>query len=504
MIAPAAWAEAHSHPASFAEYLTKHEKFMRPAHVELLSRTIAKAVLDGGNGRFIVTMPPRHGKSTICSAWLPFWFLNLFPHKHVMLASYGSEFAKKWGLRVRRLAAVHKDMTLMRLSPDSKSAGEWETTRGGGMKSVGIDGDATGRGADLLIIDDPVKNAKDARSEVVQESNWNAWRETFRTRVEPNGTVLVVQTRWHESDLAGKLLEADNEPGDDGNHRWTRIDFPAIAEGDDVLGRVEGEALWPERYPIEALEDIRDAEDGVGRRGFASLYQQRPSPEEGGMFQRADFRYYVDEPDVHVLKLPDGGTKRVYKNKCWIAQVVDTAMKEKADSDYTVVMTYAVTEDRDWILLHRDRVKLEVPKQWPFIQGIRARWRHKAGYRFMAIEDKGSGIGLIQTARMEGDPVKELKAQTDKVTRATPASIHCENGMVYFPQNAPWLTEFEDELLVFPNGAHDDQVDCFAYAIRTIRDAGVSILSSGAGIAAKPRHDLQRVSSGLQKPSGWR
>ena len=208
MIAAKDWVEAHKHPAAFADYLSKREKFQRPPHVELLSRRIAAAVLKGG-GRFIVTMPPRHGKSTLCSAWLPFWFLNLFPDKDVMLVSYGADFAQRWGLRVRRLASIHHARTLMRIAPDSRRANEWQTIDGGGMKTLGISGDATGRGADCLIIDDPVKNSEEARSEVMREKTWEFWQETLRTRVEPGGTVVVVQTRWHEDDLAGRLLATD-------------------------------------------------------------------------------------------------------------------------------------------------------------------------------------------------------------------------------------------------------------------------------------------------------
>ena len=507
MIEAAEWVDAHEHPAAFAGYLSKREKFQRPPHVELLSQSVAHAVLSGG-GRFIVTMPPRHGKSTLCSAWLPFWFLNLFPDKSVMLVSYGAEFAKRWGLRVRRLASVHADRTLMRIAPESRSAGEWETTEAGGMKSLGIQGDATGRGADLLIIDDPVKNSEEARSEVMQQKTWEFWQETLRTRVEPGGTILVVQTRWHESDLAGRLLDADN---DKTNQKWQRIDFPAIAEHDDVLGRKEGEALWPERYPLDALLEIRDDKDGVGVRAFASLYQQRPSPEGGGMFRRKDFRYFTDDGDHYVLHAPEGKNFRVLKAHCRAFQTADTAMTERQTSDYTVITTFVLTPQNHLLVLDVARDRLEIPDQWPYVQAAVRRGKQLDGYRWLAVEDKGSGIGMIQLARKLGMPIRALKANTDKVTRATPASVWYENGMVYHRTGAVWLDAFEHELQAFPNGAHDDQVDTVAYAVMESqrRPAEPIVPDEKAAIAPKPRGIFDNMtdplnSGGREARSMWR
>lgn len=468
MIEPAEWVEAHEHPAAFAEYLSKREKFDRPAHVELLSQTVAKAVIEGG-GRFIVTMPPRHGKSTLCSAWLPFWFLNLFPEKSVMLVSYGADFAKKWGRRVRRLATVHQDRTLMRLSAESRNAGEWETTKGGGMKSVGIDGDATGRGADLLIIDDPVKNAKDARSEVIQQTNWDAWRETFRTRVEPGGTVLIVQTRWHEADLAGKLLTADASRA---GKSWSVINFPAIAEESDVLGRQTGDALWPDRFSVEDLEVIRDdPADGVGSNAFAALYQQRPSPAGGDIFKAESFRYFTQDENFFRLAT-DEGEKRFAKQDCRIFMTADTAATAKTTSDWTVLGKLAVTPENHLLVLDVYRVRLTVPEQWTFLLRKMEEARRWSGYQWTGVEDSPVGKALLQQAALSGIPLKALPCTTDKVTRAQAISVLYENGRVFHPEFASWLAEYEHELLVFPNGQFDDQVDMVAHAGNHMPTAG--------------------------------
>jgi len=458
LIQPAEWVEAHEHPAAFADYLSRRDKFMRPPHVELLSREIAQAVF-AGDGRFIVTMPPRHGKSTLCSAWLPFWFLNLFPQKDVMLVSYGAEFAQKWGLRVRRLAAMHRESTLMRLSPESRRASEWETVDGGGMKCLGISGDATGRGADLLIIDDPVKNSEEARSEVMRSKTWEFWQETLRTRVEPGGTIVVVQTRWHEDDLAGRLIATDDQPG---HERWQRIDFPAIAECEDVLGRSEGEALWPERFPIDRLVSLRDDRDGVGYHAFAALYQQRPTPEGGGMFRKQDFRYFSYAADGSiVIHHGDGEDERIQPTSCWRAQIVDTAMKTKTVNDWTVVGTFAITKKRQLLVLDINRQRIEIPDQLPLIRSGISKYKP----RWVAIEDKASGIGIIQEARRQGLILRPLKPIVDKVSRASSAAALMEQHAIFFLRDARWLETFESELQGFPNASFDDQVDVLAYMV---------------------------------------
>jgi predicted phage terminase large subunit-like protein len=460
---PAEWTAAYKHPATLAEYLTKRDKFLRPPHVELLSQTVAAAVLGPGSGRFIVTMPPRHGKSTTCSAWLPFWFLNLFPEKHVMLVSYGAEFAQKWGRRVRRLANIHKDETMMRIAPDSRSAAEWETTEEGGMKSLGIGGDATGRGADLLIIDDPVKNSEEARSPVMRQKTWEFWQETLRTRIEPGGTVLVVQTRWNEDDLAGRLIAEDNERAERGEpKRWTCIDFPALAEGDDELGRTEGEPLWPGRFDLEMLAEIRI---DVGSYAWSALYQQRPSPEGGGMFRKTDFRYWYQNPDHSMVLVHENGTEeRLMPSDVWRAQITDTAMEIKTVNDWTVTLTYAVTKKRQVILLDVVRVRIEVPDQLPQIRRLKKQWRP----RWSGVEVKGSGHGIIQEARRQGLMLRPIKAVKDKVTRASPAAALYEQHAVFHPRYAPWLAEYEHELQAFPNGAFDDQVDTIAHAVNEL------------------------------------
>ncbi len=254
-----------------------------------------------GDGRIIVTMPPRHGKSEFVSRWLLVWFLELWPRKRIILASYEAGFAAIWGRKTRNAIEANPGALTTRIAQDSSAADRWDTTEGGGMVTAGVGGSITGRGADLLVLDDAAaKNRAQAGSAAWRDAVWDWWTSTARTRLEPHGTIIHVQTRWNEDDLAGRLLRADKV-----NH-WKVVNFPAIAEADDVLGRKPGEALWPERYPLEALEALRVGPAAVSSRDWAALYQQRPAPEGGELFHREHFRYFREDGNDWLLLRPDG------------------------------------------------------------------------------------------------------------------------------------------------------------------------------------------------------
>ena len=209
----------------------------RQPHLNLISNavaSIAEAPL-----RLIVSLPPRHGKSELLSHWTPVWFLANWPQKRVGLASYAAEFAETWGRRARDSVVENAQELGIQVRPDLNRASEWELTAGGGMMTAGVGGPFTGRGFDLLIIDDPIKNRQEANSAALRRHVWEWWRSTARTRLEPGGSIIVVMTRWHEDDLAGKLLGA--APDDGGAiDRWQHIRLPALAEEDDPLGREPG------------------------------------------------------------------------------------------------------------------------------------------------------------------------------------------------------------------------------------------------------------------------
>ena len=246
-------------PASVAERWSKG-RWKPVPHLTALSRQLAG--LWARPVRTIVSMPPRHGKSELCSHWLPAWFLTVWPKKKVILASYEADFAATWGRRVRNTV---QDTGLVQVSTESQASDHWETSVGGGMVTAGVGGPITGRGADLLIIDDPVKNAEEANSPTYRDHVWEWWQTTARPRLEPGASVVLIMTRWHVDDLAGRLL-ADN------TERWEHQVLPAITNG---------KALWPERYGLQELLETRNA---VGESAWQALYMQQPSSVGGRYF----------------------------------------------------------------------------------------------------------------------------------------------------------------------------------------------------------------------------
>ena len=231
-------------PAGLARYATQGRWILAP-HLELLNRKLVDLAA-GQIRRLLVTMPPRHGKSELCSVYLPAWYLGNYPERRIILASYESDFAASWGRRVRDVLEQHgQHLFEVSLRADSAAAYRWDLDGyTGGMIAVGVGGAATGRGADLFIIDDPVKSPEEAQSQTMSRRIWDWYRGVARTRLEPGGAMLLIMTRWSEDDLAGRLL-ADRD-----GEAWEVLNLPALAEDDDPIGRVPGEALWPERFPL--------------------------------------------------------------------------------------------------------------------------------------------------------------------------------------------------------------------------------------------------------------
>src|SRR3569832_1537772 len=238
-------------PADTAVHLSRG-KWNKARHLAILSDWLRAAVL-GERKRIVVTMPPRHGKSEEVSKWFPTWVLETFHDWRVMLSSYEAMYAASWGRKVRDLLEGHADELTVRVKSNSKAADYWETTEGGGMMTAGAGGALTGKGANVLIVDDPIKNWAEANSPVVRERIWDWWQSTAYTRLEPDGIAIVVQTRWHEDDLAGRLLRGEAE----GREKWDLLNLPAIAEAGDMMGREIGEPLWPERFGLQDLERIQ-------------------------------------------------------------------------------------------------------------------------------------------------------------------------------------------------------------------------------------------------------
>lgn len=455
-------------PLDYATY--NNPQFLSPPHVQILSETITKLV-DGEllkpDGtpykRLMVNMPPRHGKSELITRATPPWFLTRFPDRRVIVTGYESEFAADFGADARRYIENHPELGV-ELDPTTASKSNWAIKgHSGGMKTAGAGGPITGKGAHLFVIDDPVKSAEDADSKTVREKHWNWWTGTVITRLEPGGVIVMVMTRWHEDDLAGRCLQHEPE-------EWYQISFPAIAdheEGFDACGRAPGEALWPERYTIEDLEVLRK---GMTSRWWSAEFQQKPTIDGGNIFKASTFRYWnpiqTEKGLIYRFETPAGDKKEVHSDKLWRFTTLDLAATDKTSSDYTVGAVWGVTPDRELLLLDLHRERMESAEHESFVRRLAA--LHKI--RFHGVEKATYGLTLIQTLQRLGIPVFPLAADKDKVSRAWPAAAFIENGAMYFPASAPWLVDYELELQQFPNAAHDDMVDVTAYAARVLAE----------------------------------
>lgn len=406
------------------------------------------------NGRLMVLMPPRHGKSELASVRFPAWFLGQNPDKRVIATSYSARLAEVFGRRVRDLISdpVYKlTFPSCTLSSTARSAARWETAQGGAYVSAGVGGSITGMGGDLLIIDDPFKNQEDADSAVYRDKVWEWYQSTLYTRVEKNGKILVILTRWHEDDLAGRLL---NMSGED----WKVVCFPAVAEKDEQY-RKEGEPLWPAKYGAEALKRMSAA---VGSRVWNALYQQRPAPEGGTIFNTAWWRFYDELPY---------GVETMFQS--W-----DMTFKESAGSDYVVGQVWAV-KGADRYLVDMVRGRMD------FMSAIRALKELTAKYPQASakyIEDKANGPAVISALKGSVQGLIPVNPRGSKTARANAVCPLIEAGNVFLKRGAEFSRLLMDEAAVFPSGAHDDMVDAMTQALScSINRHKPTTASIGAG-----------------------
>lgn len=434
--------------------------------------------------RLFVTMPPRHGKSYLISEHTPPWYLTRFPDRRIILSSYAADFAADWGRKGKKHIQAHGEFGI-KTDPESQAKAHWDldAPHRGGMDTAGAGGPITGKGANLLVIDDPIKNDEEAFSETDRQSKWDWLLSTAQSRMEPSrvlrqvpghtepirvrseGKIILVHTRWHEDDLGGRCMKHQAR-------MWYHIDLPALAiEGvADPLGRAPGEALCPARYPRHALEAIRDSAD-TGY-WFGALYQQRPSSEGSGIFARQHFRYWTPsgtEESFYGLHDQDGGTTLVKVEDCLHFQTIDLAATDKTSSDFTVIATWAATPNRDLLLVGRHRERILSADHSDVVRRTWFEWKAKRKMRFLGVEKATYGLSVVTTLRREAIPIRPLTPDKDKTARAIPAGELAKAGKLYFPRRATWLEEWEHEHLQFPNGTHDDQVDTTAYAVEELQ-----------------------------------
>lgn len=256
-------------PALFAQFVSRG-KWQPARHLMEIDRAIVSTLTQRSPRILVIEAPPRHGKSELVSRYLPAWFLGVNPTKQVMLAGYEAGFARTWGRRARELLEEWGEACFdLKVKDDVRAANDWGIDGfGGGMLTAGAGGPMTGRGADLLIIDDPIKNAEEAMSETLRDKLWDWWMSTAYTRLEPTGCAIVIATRWHNEDLSGRLIAQGETSGE-----VRRLHLPAFADGLDSLRRPLGTPLWPERWPAEKLEKRRS---GLSEWWFQAMYQQNP------------------------------------------------------------------------------------------------------------------------------------------------------------------------------------------------------------------------------------
>jgi len=415
--------------------------YQHARHAEILTEHL-EALERRDINRLIVTMPPRHGKTLHVSQALPAWYLGRRPSEHVILASYAAELAQGNSRKARDFITADSWPFETRVSPDSSAVARWHTLSGGGLIAAGVGGGLTGFGADLLVVDDPVKGREEADSAAIRDSTYSWWNEVAMTRLQPDAVVLLTQTRWHLDDLAGRVLDGP------GAEDWTVLSLPALASDDDPLGRAEGEALWPTWYPQQMLDSMRI---DIGERAFQSLYQQSPTPDKGHVFQRAWLEGMYE-------RLPDRGLVTV--------QSVDSSFKTGVQNDYSVVATWA-TDRTYYYLVNIWRGKVEFPDLVKAVQAQAAEYKPTA----ILVEDAASGQSAIQVLKRETKlPVIPVKATATKISRAESVSPLFEAGKVLLPAQRPaWVAEWIEEHVAFPASKNDDQVDTTSMALDRLR-----------------------------------
>lgn len=486
-----------SSPADYAE--TCWNGFVRPRHIELLNHSIVRGIngqLKRADGRpmrgMIVTMPPRHGKSELISKFTPAWYVTKYPDREVVVTSYSLEFAERFGAAARQLVLDHPEFGVL-LDPSTQSKSNWKIDRHRGrMGTAGAGGAITGTGANLMIIDDPFKDNEDADSEFNRDKVWDWYQSVVLSRLEqpihdlgcPTATssdpwdtirceaacpakraippfMILVQTRWHEDDLAGRILESEPE-------KWFQFNLPALAVDNDPLGRETGEPLWPEKYNMPYLMDLKES---MSARWWSAMYQQNPTIDGGGIFRGDQFvRYHTrrsDRGSLHTMFKKDQSKHQALNAKGWSFATIDLAASTKTSADFTVAMVFHVTKAKDMLVLDVLRERVEGADHEAFVEKLRQK---HPDLRFIGVEKATYGLTLLQVLRRRGVPVRELLPDKDKVSRAYAAAAFIEGEKLYFPMSAPWLAEFEHELLAFDNGAHDDMVDCLAYGARVLAD----------------------------------
>jgi len=430
-----------------AAILGEHHKRMASAFDRIANGTLK---------RLIVNMPPRHTKSEFSSYLLPAYLMGRTPNLQALEATHTAELAVKFGRKVRDLMDSDRYRELFPeviLKQDSKAAGRWDTNVGGSYFAVGVGGAVTGRGADILIIDDP-HSEQDALSELALDNAWDWYQGGPRTRLQPGGAIVLCMTRWGTKDLTARLLKAQASRGAD---KWEVIEFPAILPS--------GKPLWPEFWKLEELESVKAS---LSVQKWNAMYQQQPTNDEGAILKREWWRVWPD-PQPPIVN--------------YIIQSYDTAYSKKETADFSVITTWGVFyPDQDSgpniILLDVVRGRWDFPELKRIAKDEYKHWNPDN----VLIEAKATGVTLQQELRRLGIPVTMYtpggrRSGTDKVSRAHAVAPVFESGMVWAP-DTDWAEELVEECAAFPKGDNDDMVDSTTQAIMRFRQGNFVTLNT--------------------------
>lgn len=434
--------------SNLAGYATAIFPEFKPArHHKLLAQKL-EDVAAGKIKRLLVFMPPRHGKSKLASEIFPAWYLGQNPTKRILALSYGQDLADVFGRSVRNNIKCSSHKALFpecQLSNDSNSVRRFGLTSGGSYAAIGVGGATTGRGADLLLLDDLTKDREQADSATYRENLIDWYRSVARTRLQNNGAIVLVQTRWGVTDFPQWLIAETAHEG------WEIVTLPAIAVENDQLGRKPGEALWPEQY---SAEDLAQVQATLGARDWQSLYQQCPVSDADVIFEQKWIQHYSEPPA-----------------NCEIYQSWDLSFGGGAVGASWVVGQVWGVHGRHKYLLDMSRQQLGFSDTIEAIHRLAQKWPHT---RRVFIENKANGAAAIDTLmrdpgfRWTVSPVNPIGGKEDRAFRVVP---QFERGEVFLPnpQQHPWVKPLLTELELFPKSASDDCVDAMTQALSQMR-----------------------------------
>jgi len=409
--------------------------------------------------RLMVFLPPRHGKSELVSRRLPAFIFGHNPDARIIATSYSADLASQMNRDVQRIMTSEE---YRRLFPDStlfdknirtvasntflRNSDIFEIVgHAGTYRCAGVGGGITGMGGDYIIIDDPIKNRAEANSPTYRDTTWDWYASTLYTRQEKDAAICVTTTRWHEDDLAGRLLEAAKTPE---GEQWTIISLPAVCDGvkSQYDPREDGEPLWPDKYSAEQLATIKTT---IGGYEWNALYQQHPTPSSGGLFQREWWQRWKEQPgDLYDF-----------------IQSWDCTFKDAKTSDYVVGQVWARRRKNpaQRYLLDQVRGRMTFTETVQAVRGLSVKWRQTTR---KLIEDAANGTAVIDVLKKEIPGLIPVRPMGGKVVRAHAVTAAVEAGNVFIPDAsvAPWVHDFVEELSSFPSGAHDDQVDATTLA----------------------------------------